>query len=63
MWWRGLVGLVALAVGALWIGQGIGSVHGSFMTGHSEWTVIGSLLAAFGLAMLGWAVHHWRTAA
>ncbi len=63
MWWRGLVGLVALAVGALWIGQGIGTVHGSFMTGHSEWTVIGALLAAFGLAMLAWAVHHWRTAA
>ena len=62
MWWRGLVGLVALAVGGLWIGQGVGAVHGSFMTGHSQYTVFGAVLVAFGLAMLAWAVQRWRTA-
>lgn len=62
MWWRALVGLVAVVVGGVWIGQGVGAVHGSFMTGHSEYTVLGSVLAAFGLAMLGWAVQRWRSA-
>jgi len=29
--------IVALAVGAIWIFQGIGALPGSFMTGRSEW--------------------------
>ena len=56
MWWRGAVGLVALAVGSLWIGQGLGDVHGSFMTGHRQYTVLGVVVDLVGLAMLGWAV-------
>ena len=60
MIWRGLVGLVATAVGALWIGQGVGAVHGSFMTGHGEYTALGVVLAVIGLSMLGWAVVIWR---
>lgn len=54
MWWRGVTGAVALAVGALWIGQGVGTVHGSFMTGHQEYTVLGAAVTLAGLAMLGW---------
>jgi len=34
-----------LLLGLLFLGQGVGLVPGSFMTGRSEWAVIGSLLA------------------
>ena len=56
MWWRGLIGLVALGVGTIWIGQGVGAVRGSFMTGHSQYTAYGAVLDAFGVVMLAWAV-------
>lgn len=56
MWWRGSIGLVALAIGALWIGQGAGDVHGSFMTGHQQYTALGAVVGVAGLAMLAWAV-------
>ena len=54
MWWRGVIGLAALGVGALWIGQGVGAVHGSFMTGHSQYTGLGVAVVLAGLAMLVW---------
>ena len=55
MWWRALAGLVALAVGLVWIGQGVGSIHGSFMTGHGQYTALGVIVAGVGLALLAWA--------
>ncbi|HEX5266537.1 MAG TPA: hypothetical protein VFW24_07175 [Acidimicrobiales bacterium] len=56
MWWRGLIGLVALAVGAVWIGQGTGAVHGSFMTGQGQYTALGIVVVVVGLFLLGWAI-------
>jgi uncharacterized membrane protein YidH (DUF202 family) len=56
MWWRGLLGLVATAVGAVWIGQGTGAVHGSFMTGQGQYTALGIVLVVVGLFLLGWAI-------
>ena len=47
--------IVAFGVGGLWIGQGVGAVHGSFMTGHSQYTGLGIALVVFGLVMLAWA--------
>jgi hypothetical protein len=40
--------LVLAAVGFVWLGQGIGLIGGSFMTGQPLWAVIGAtmLLAA-----------------
>jgi predicted MFS family arabinose efflux permease len=55
VWWRAIVGAVLCVIGAVWIGQGIGAVHGSVMTGHSQYTVLGAVLAAIGLALLAWA--------
>ncbi len=34
-----------LLLGLLFLGQGVGLVPGSFMTGRIEWAVIGGLLA------------------
>jgi hypothetical protein len=46
--------LLVTAVGLLFMGQGVGLVRGSFMTGRTEWAVIGSLLAAVGVFALWW---------
>ena len=60
MWWRAALGVVALAVGGLWIGQGVGAVKGSFMTGHSQYTVLGIIVTVIGLSLIGWAVRSAR---
>jgi uncharacterized membrane protein HdeD (DUF308 family) len=49
---RRIVGLVLCAVGVLWIGQGIGVIGGSFMSGDAIWAVIGAIAVLFGTALL-----------
>ncbi len=46
---------ICLLLGVLFMGQGVGFVRGSFMTGRVEWAVIGSVLAALGAIGL-WAL-------
>jgi hypothetical protein len=46
---------VCLAAGVTFMGQGVGLIKGSFMTGRIEWAIIGSLLAALGAIGL-WAI-------
>jgi uncharacterized integral membrane protein len=58
MWGRVIVGLLCCLVGAIWIGQGTNLVHGSFMSGHTQWTVIGAVLVALGLGLIAWAWRH-----
>jgi hypothetical protein len=55
MWARVVVGIVLCLVGALWIGQGTNVIHGSFMSGHAQWAVIGGVVLAAGVALLVWA--------
>jgi hypothetical protein len=43
--------VVLLVVGAVWIGQGIGAIHGSFMTGEPLWAAIGAVCVVVGLAL------------
>jgi hypothetical protein len=47
-----VVGVLLCLVGAVWIGQGVGTIHGSFMTGHGIWAVIGAVVFVIGLALL-----------
>ena len=47
-WIRVVVGALCVLVGAVWIGQGVGWIHGSFMTGEAVWAVIGVVLVAVG---------------
>jgi hypothetical protein len=47
-----VVGLLASLVGLLWIGQGLGYVAGSFMTGQADWVRNGALTLLAGLAIL-----------
>ena len=46
---------LAVALGLLWMGQGLGLVHwpaDSFMIGMREWTVRGAMMAAAGLLLI-----------
>jgi uncharacterized membrane protein len=49
------VGLLALALGLLWIGQGTGSIRWpatSFMINELQWAGYGAVLAAVGLFLV-----------
>jgi hypothetical protein len=52
MWIRRIIGIVLLALGGVWVAQGSGALHGSFMTGEVLWTVIGVIVGLFGIALL-----------
>jgi len=50
-----IIGLLALAVGFLWIGQGTGLIAWpatSFMINEIQWAGYGALLAALGLILI-----------
>jgi hypothetical protein len=49
---RRIVGIVLCLVGIVWIGQGIGWIEGSFMTGEAFWAVMGALALLFGVVIL-----------
>lgn len=58
-----LVGVVALLVGLLWIGQGLGYVHwpaSSFMLDRRPWAWRGAGLAAVGVVLLLLALRRRR---
>ena len=46
-----IVAVVALLAGTVFFFQGIGVIPGSFMTGRSEWAVIGAALVAGAVAL------------
>ena len=54
MWARAIAGGVLCLVSAVWIAQGTNVLHGSGMSGHGEWAVIGGIVAAVGLGLLAW---------
>jgi uncharacterized membrane protein HdeD (DUF308 family) len=47
-----VVGVLCLLVGCIWILQGINVLPGSFMSGHTKWSLYGGLLAIVGIALL-----------
>jgi hypothetical protein len=56
MWIRAGIGVVLCLVGAVWIAQGSGAMHGSMMTGHGEYTALGVVAVIGGLVLIGLAV-------
>ena len=53
-----IAGVLALLMGLLWIGQGLGYIHwpaSSFMLDQRPWAVRGAILAAVGLGLLVYA--------
>jgi drug/metabolite transporter (DMT)-like permease len=57
MWVRGIIGAVLIIVGIVWILQGANVMHGSGMSGHGGYAVLGAIVLILGAALLGWA---WR---
>lgn len=48
-----VAGLVLVAVGIVWILQGLNLLKGSFMTGRSLWAWMGALAVLLGLPLVG----------
>jgi len=46
-----VVGVLVLLIGAVFAGQGLGYIPGSFMTGDVKWFWIGSVMVVVGLAL------------
>lgn len=51
-----IVAILALLAGVVFFFQGIGVIPGSFMTGRTEWAVIGAALVAGAVALFGLSV-------
>ena len=47
-----VVGLIALVVGGVWVGQGLNLIPGSFMTGSRMWLLIGLVVAVVGVVLV-----------
>jgi hypothetical protein len=50
---RRVLGVLLVVVGIVWIGQGVGVIHGSTMTGSTFWAVVGVLCVIGGVVILG----------
>ncbi len=57
-----LVLVLCLLAGLTFTGQGVGLIPGSYMTGRTEWAVIGSVLMAAGALGLWWTFRPARDA-
>ena len=55
MWSRIVSGTCFCLVGVVWIAQGTNVFHGSGMSGHGVWTLIGAVVVLTGVAMFVWA--------
>ncbi len=51
-WIRGIVGVVLVLIGLVWIGQGVNLLPGSFMSGQPIYAVLGLVVAALGVWLL-----------
>ncbi len=51
-WLYVTVGVLLIAVGAVWTTQGLGVLKGSSMTGVTMWAVIGPIVAVVGLGLI-----------
>ena len=53
-----VLGLVAIAIGALWVGQGLGYIawpEESFMISQIQWAYYGAVVVAIGIALVVWS--------
>lgn len=57
MWTRAIIGAVLSVVGVVWILQGANVVHGSGMSGHGMYAILGAVVLGIGILAIGWA---WR---
>ena len=51
---RVVIAIVAGLIGLVWIGQGVGLIGGSAMSGSSFWAVVGLVLIAAAAVLVVW---------
>ena len=49
---RAVIGVLLCFAGVIWIAQGTNVLHGSGMSGHGEWNVIGAIVLVAGVVLL-----------
>ena len=54
-------GVLLLLVGVVWIGQGLGYIKGSVMTGAMQWFWIGLVCGVVGVGLLVFSVRRRST--
>jgi hypothetical protein len=57
---RRVIGGLLFVTGAVWVGQGLGLINGSSMTGSTFWAVAGAVCLTAALGLLSWP---WRRSA
>lgn len=60
---RGIIGLVLVLVGAVWLLQGVNVLHGYGMSGHGQYALLGAVTIAIGAALVAWAARARRRGA
>lgn len=55
-----VVGSVAVVIGAVFAGQGMGLIPGSFMTGDRTWLIIGLVVVFVGVALILFGTNRGR---
>jgi protein-S-isoprenylcysteine O-methyltransferase Ste14 len=53
----GIVGVLSVLVGVVFIGQGVNVIHGSSMSGHGGYAGLGAVLLVIGLVLV---ISAWR---
>jgi carbonic anhydrase/acetyltransferase-like protein (isoleucine patch superfamily) len=55
-----VVGAIAVVTGAVWVGQGMNLIPGSFMTGDRTWLFIGLVVAVAGVVLVSTGLRRSR---
>ena len=59
-WGRLIAGILVGLLGIVWLGQGVGLIRGSIMTGQAMWAIIGAVLIVLA-AWLLWSTFRSRS--
>ena len=53
VWLRLIGGVLIGLLGLVWLGQGLNLIKGSFMTGQTQWAIVGAVL----IVIAAWLIY------
>ena len=56
-----IVGVLVVLIGVVWIGQGLGLIAGSVMTGDRTWFYVGIVMVVIGAVLLRFGLRRPRS--
>jgi hypothetical protein len=56
-----ILGVLLVLIGVVWIGQGLGLIAGSVMTGDRTWFYVGIVMVVVGAVLLGFGLRRPRS--